>query len=216
MPTLGDLNVDLVTTYQQVQTNTRAVVDLLEYHKAMNSAEHFRSVRYCLNADGYPPHQRAAAFIYLSKAGFNGLYRVNGKGEYNTAYGQRADLQDLDIDNIEAVGRILSSHRIDVVFQDFEGTDPGHGDLVYCDPPYYEQFDRYTPAGFSYYDQARLRDRAFAWRNAGAHVFVSNSDRAAVRELYEGASAIHEIGAPRSIAADPDSRGLETELLIQI
>lgn len=149
---------------------------------------------------------------------FNGLYRVNRKGEFNVPFGSYANPTICDDELLRAVGKALSPTTMCSI--DFEKTVvvAAKGDAVYFDPPYAplsptSSFTGYTPGGFGAKDQERLRDVAETLIDRGVHVLLSNSDTPFVRELYRGFK-IEEVTAPRRINSKGGKRGNVGELLI--
>lgn len=132
---------------------------------------------------------RAAKFIYLNKTAWNGLYRVNGRGEFNVPFGRPKSNW---ITSAEVLGQSSTALQSATIrFADFEDlvAPAGAGDLVYFDPPYVtghndNGFLEYNKTLFSWDDQVRLRDIAMVLRERGATVVVSNANHASIEALY--------------------------------
>lgn len=152
--------------------------------------------------------QRTAAFIYLNKAGFNGLCRYNKSGRFNVPFG-KAPSVSFDKENFVACGELLQ--RATLSHAPFDSQQFGAGDFVYCDPPYDDTFNGYQPGGF---DQIRLAEYAGNWANRGAKVCLSNSDTPNIRRLYADWD-ITELSAPRSVSRNGAGRKPVTELVIR-
>ena len=160
----------------------------------------------------------AAWFIFLNKMGFNGLYRVNSKNQFNVPFGNNKRSQIFDQANLEACSDAL--RRAEVEHEDFsrveERAQPG--DLVYFDPPYVplsstSYFTSYTVKGFTNEDQIRLRDLALRLKEKGVQVILSNSSTA--RNLYNhGSFSLQRVLASRAVNSKADRRGKIAELLI--
>ena len=169
-----------------------------------------------------PYVERAARFIYLNRTCYNGLYRVNRKGEFNVPIGRYDKPKIVDRQNLLAVATALES--TDLRTGDFGDVtaDCGEGDLVYLDPPYdplseTSQFTSYTREGFHREEQERLAQAFRAMAARGATVILSNSDTQLIRELYanlDPAPVVDEVEVPRSINSKGRSRGKIKELLI--
>ncbi len=165
------------------------------------------------------PISRAARLIFLNKAGFNGLYRVNRKGAFNVPWGKRPRVRTFDTENLQACASTLDRWA-SLQQGDFSAVtaDAGAEDLVYFDPPYAPKtatasFTSYTGGGFSIDDQRRL---AVAFRDLvarGCYVVASNADLPVVRDLYAGFEH-HTVPARRSINRKGDGRGPVDELVI--
>ncbi|WP_309736163.1 Dam family site-specific DNA-(adenine-N6)-methyltransferase [Microbacterium sp. SORGH_AS_0428] len=135
--------------------------------------------------------QRAARFLYLNRAAWNGLYRVNAKGEFNVPYGKPRSGNHLDPNNLRAASQLLAGSNVLMQHGDFEQAlgSAGEGDFVFLDPPYAsskrrESFVDYNEKLFTWDDQVRLAARAEELRRAGAHVVVTNAFNTDIRDLY--------------------------------
>lgn len=217
--TLNDFNPDLVETYRAIRDSPEEVIDLL---KAMPfSPELYESLR---RNKPDSPAERAARIIYLNKTTYNGLYRVNQKGEFNAPIGDFGGREPriLDAPNLRDVSRVLS-YGVGIYTGDFVQAVAGarEGDFVYFDPPYVplnttSSFTTYTRDGFTLDDQRRL---AFCIRDLthkGVKIIASNSDTATVRSLYQdfGNFDIHSIPVRRPINSVGTARGFVEEVLI--
>ena len=208
---LSDVNAELALTYQVVRNHPAALIDLLTEHAERHSRTYYLSVR---KRTGTPTAVEVAArFIYLNKTCFNGLYRVNKKGQFNVPMGRYKNPTICDSKGIKAASQVLS--KASVRIRDFAKISPSPGDFVYCDPPYDGTFTGYDAGGFDDAHQKRLRDSAVQWHNGGAFVMLSNADTPLIRTLYGQAPfTIHEITAPRTINCDGNGRESVGELLI--
>jgi DNA adenine methylase len=165
------------------------------------------------------PIVRAARFIFLNKAGFNGLYRVNKKGEFNAPWGQEPTVRTFEPDNI-ADANFLLNWKTTILTGDFEDAiaTASAGDFVYFDPPYVEvsetsDFTSYTAEGFGMEDQKRLYRRFKKLYQLGVYAIISNSDSPVLREMF-AEFEIHEVDAKRNINSKGEGRGPVKELLI--
>jgi DNA adenine methylase len=210
---LGDANADLIAMYETVRDNVEHVIRELAAHQVQHSEQHYYATRDMWNDRLYKATavQRAAAFIYLNKTCFNGLYRVNRKGAFNVPVGSYASPTICDADGIRAASVALA--RAELRTGDYRDCvhDAREGDFVYFDPPYDETFNGYTSAGK--FDQATLAAVARELVNRGCHVLLSNSDTPWVRELYADFD-IADVVAPRFVNSDATGRAGIVELLI--
>lgn len=208
---LSDINMQLILTYQMIKENPDLVIDLLHIHTENNSRrgkEYYYEVR---QAEEQPSAEEfAARFIFLNKTCFNGLYRVNRKGEFNVPYGRYDNPRICDEKNLHAAS--LALLNADLNFDDFTNIHPSRGDFVYCDPPYDGTYANYDADGFDKDDQIRLRESVERWHRAGVKVMLSNSDTCFIRELYADFNR-HEVTGNRSINSNGNGRGSVTELI---
>ena len=211
---LSDTNSDLIETYRAIQVDPSAVRSALKRHKTAHSDGYYYEMRSRCPSDSV---ERAARFLYLNRTCWNGLYRVNLKGEFNVPRGTK-DLILLPDEDFKDVARALA--KAEVQCCDFAQTlaRAQRGDLVYVDPPYtvkhnYNGFIKYNQSIFSWDDQVRLRDACFDARVRGATVIISNADHMSVRELYREADLAESVSRASVIAGKSAARQRTTELL---
>lgn len=215
----SDTNPELVNAYAALRDELGEVLAHLERHEAAHDRAHYYAVRASVPRG---VAERAARFIYLNRTCFNGLYRVNSKGEFNVPMGRYTNPRILDRENLEAVSSVLRS--VEVRAADFAEllSEARAGDLVYLDPPYQplsrtSSFTAYTKDGFGELEQERLARLFAAAVDKGATVILSNSGDARVRELYENlnpAPRIDEVQVKRAINSKTSRRGPVGELLV--
>lgn len=208
---LGDANADLIIAYRAVVHDVEHVIDLLRGHQVLHSESHYYATRDAFNRAALPLLERAAAFIYLNKTCFNGLWRVNSRGEMNVPMGAYKNPAICTPGALRAAGEALRG--ADLRAGDYRDCvhDAKECDLVYFDPPYDAAFNAYTPGGA--FDQERLAETARALAVRGCHVIVSNSDTPRIRALYQDFQ-IERVKAARSVNADAAGRGDVDELII--
>lgn len=220
---LNDLNEELMNCYFVIRDNLEDLIEALRPHEEKKSSQrYFYKVRKWDREPDflskYDQVQRAARTMYLNRTCYNGLYRVNSKGEFNVPFGRYKNPTVLDEDNLRAVSEALQS--VELHNQDFamvlDWAKPG--DFIYFDPPYQPRsetsnFTSYTKENFDLKEQTRLRDvfRALAFR--GCYVALSNSYTREIEDLYEGFNP-EIIHAARSISCKADGRGKIKEYLI--
>jgi DNA adenine methylase len=217
---LNDCNADLVNMYRCVAGHVEAVIKRLARHKRDHSQEHYYEVRDRWNArrKGDSDVERAAAFIYLNKTCYNGLWRVNSKGGFNVPMGRYTDPPICDAPKLRAASHVLrqatltTGHYADAV------ADAGKGDFVYFDPPYdpvspTASFTSYTAGDFGADDQRALAELMRTLADRGAHVMLSNSDTPFVRKLYHG-FRIEQVPCARAINSKASSRGAVMEVIV--
>jgi DNA adenine methylase len=221
---LCDINPDLVSTYKTVRDHAAELARELSKLAKQHDKERYYEVRELFNQRPSRPSQRsdierAAMFIYLNKTCFNGLYRVNRRGEFNVPMGAYKNPGILDADNLFAASALLA--RADIRCTSFETllSEARPGDFVYMDPPYEPlsrtaNFTSYAQEGFSQADQTRLRDVFRELDRRGTKLMLSNSDVPFIRDLYRGFQ-IDTIMAPRAVSCDAATRGPVKEVVVR-
>lgn len=209
---LGDVNEELISCYRCIRDQPQKLIAALR--KKSNSAEDYYAVR---ASKPRTELSRAARFLYLTRLSFNGIHRVNLRGEFNVPYGHKTHLRPVDSEQLETTSRALSAATLEV--GDFEATTKraSKGDFVFFDPPYTvahanNGFVKYNENIFSWADQVRLAKCARSLASRGCHVLVSNADHASVRSLYKGIEH-HVIKRHSVIAASSTHRRKITESL---
>lgn len=216
---LRDSNKELINCFRIVRDRPQELMLVLdEYDNAFRTGgdDYFYTIR--KQHDLTDDLLRAARTIFLNKTCFNGLWRVNAKGEFNTPVGSNKNPNLYSRDNLLAASAALQDAQLEA--QDFRKTveEARRGDFIYCDPPYlpissYSDFKRYTPAQFREADQVELARVFRELDDKGCHVVLSNSEHPRTRELYAG-FPIQIVSAPRFINCKPGGRGNICELII--
>ncbi len=193
--------------------------ELLIDRLAQLAESHDKNQYYRVRSQGGPhgdPVETAARLIYLNRTCYNGLWRVNRRGEFNVPIGSYRNPAILDAGNLRACSAALRSATI--ACRSYLRITPKPGDFVYADPPYDMAFSSYAAEAFGEDDQERLRDQALKWHQAEALVMLSNADTSLIRRLYrfDGSPfSLHRVSAPRAISRDPAGRGKVAELVIR-
>lgn len=227
----SDLNVELINTWVQVRDNLDSVVSVLR--DFTNNEQFFKTVRSWDRKEGglerRDPAERAARMIFLNKTCFNGLYRVNSRGEFNVPYGRNPRANFADVRSLEKVRETLQMNlRIhpsngQLAVSDYKSAadSAGAGDVIYFDPPYEplkptSSFVSYQRLGFSKDDQVALRDAAVSAMARGARVIVSNSTADFINEIYSEELGFQKqvVTASRAISASVNGRQKVHEFLI--
>ena len=156
--------------------------------------------------------------MYLNKACFNGLYRVNSKNEFNVPFGKKEKINTYEGNNLITVSNYLTMNDIKILCVDFEESvkDAKKGDFVYFDPPYDSDtstFNSYTEEGFGKEEQIRLARVFKELSDKGVYVMLSNHNTVLVRDLYKNYN-FHFIEAKRDINANGKKRGKVEEVII--
>ena len=214
--TLSDLNPRLTRTYRGIQQNAAAVIKRLSN---MPNEEAFFLSQRKRDIDQCDDTELAAWMIYLNRTAFNGLYRVNRKGQFNVPFGHYKKPKICDQNNLFTVAQQLEG--VEIAEGDFEriAANAKRGDFVYFDPPYapigrHSDFTRYTSESFNVDSQVRLCDLARRLKRNGVNVLLSNSDTPIVRDLYADSFAIDSVLVNRHISAKGSARGKVGEVII--
>lgn len=211
-PVLNDLNKDLIRTYEAIQQEDllELVLRRLAHHQRKHDEKHYYRTRAWWNdmtgqrlGNARDLQVReAAAFLYLNRTCFNGLWRVNANGQFNVPVGRYKNPAICRPAHLRQAHATLKGA---VLYHGDYGDAamvPVAGDVVYVDPPYDpitpESFTGYTAASFGPEEQSGLARTVQALGDLGCHVLVSNSDTRFVRELYRGAR-IDRVMAKRTI-----------------
>lgn len=211
---LSDLNSELIELYKTIRDQPKAIESKLLAHQGRHSKDYYYQIR-----SEVPTNRidRAVRFLYLNRTCFNGLYRVNQRGEFNVPIGTKTKVI-FENESFQDLSRTLERAELEVA--DFEVTIDRtmEGDFLYVDPPYtvahnFNGFVKYNDHIFSWDDQVRLKgalDRDVA---RGVFVIVSNANHTSIDELYTGFGIKHEM--PRhSVIAGPAGRRVPTSELL--
>ena len=221
---INDSNEELINVYKVLcdETKFNKLVKTLNNHETNHSEEYYYNLR---NKDRnrssfnrLADYTRAARTIYLNKACFNGLYRVNSKNEFNVPFGKKEKVNTYEGSNLMLVSYYLTSNKIEILNTDFEKavSTAKKGDFIYFDPPYDSDtstFNSYTEDGFGKEEQIRLARVFKELSNKGCYVMLSNHNTTLVKELYKDFN-IHVIEAKRNINANGKKRGKVEEVII--
>ncbi|WP_296405428.1 DNA adenine methylase [Psychrobacter sp.] len=219
---INDYNAELINVYEVVRDNVEELIEDLATHK--NDSEYFYSIRSQDREEGFDnlsALKRASRVIYLNKTCFNGLYRVNSSGEFNTPFGNYKNPNIVNKPVLIAVSKYLNNNNISFLSCDFEDALKGarRGAFVYLDPPYdpvskSSNFTGYVEGGFGVDQQERLRDVCIKLDQKGIKFLLSNSATSFIKDLYKDFEII-EIGAKRHINSIASKRGEVTEVLVR-
>jgi len=155
----------------------------------------------------------AARVLWLNRRCFNGLMRVNRRGDLNVPMGKWTGAPPALPTRQEILDWGAALQRVDI-WSDVHPAPP-EGWVYYADPPYWSGFTQYTKEGFKWKDQVLAADLASAFARDGAHVICSNSNTPEIRELYEARGfTIHEVSRPGTINSNGAKRARVGELLM--
>lgn len=220
---INDLNGDLMLVYEVIRDDVEMLIASLQKHE--NSSEYFYQLRDLdRNKESYKglsKVEKASRIIYLNKTCYNGLFRVNSSGEFNSPFGHYKNPNIVNEPVLRAVSKYLSSPNIQLFNEDFAVTlqRVPRGGFVYLDPPYdpvsdTANFTGYNRGGFDRTEQIRLKECCDALTQRGVKFLLSNSATDFIQELY--AEYIREIVyAKRAVNSDASKRGSVPEVLIR-
>lgn len=215
---LSDLNEDLMECYLIVKNNVRKLIESLKQFQTKHSKEFFYKLRDDYNCNLLHKIERAAVFIYLNKTGFNGLYRVNSKGEFNVPFGNYKNPTIFNEDNLLAVSGLLKNAELHTMSFEKVLNYAETNDFIYLDPPYYplngtSKFTSYTKDNFLEKEQKKLAEVFRELDKRGCKVMLSNSNTEFIKNLYQDYRN-ETVNANRFINCDGTKRGIITELVI--
>lgn len=213
---LCDTNAELVNVYTVVRDELPGLVrNLRGYRYDKKLFYEVRSQR----PDSLDEVARAARFIYLNRTCFNGLYRVNRRGEFNVPFGRYTNPTILDLPRLQKASRVLQ--EAEVRLTDFAAVDEEakRGDFVYFDPPYVPRnrtssFTAYTAEAFDMAAQERLAELFRRLDRRGCKLMLSNSDTEPVHKLFKG-FRVERVPANRNINARASARGAIYEVIVR-
>ena len=221
---INDYNKELMNVFECIKDSLKfeKMCKELNHHEAMHSEEYYYDIRNLdrdkKKFDRLSDYKRAARTIYLNKACFNGLYRVNSKGQFNVPYGKKKSINTYEGQNLGIICGYLNYNDIKIMSVDFEEAvkDAKKGDFIYFDPPYDSDsniFNSYTESGFGKDEQRRLARVYRELSDRGCYVMLSNHNTELVNELYKDFN-IHVIEAKRNINSNGKKRGNVEEVII--
>lgn len=229
---INDINQELICTYRVIKENVEDLIAELsriqsEYipMDAEDRKAYFMEKRARFNTKQTAPVETAALFIFLNRTCFNGLYRVNSKGEFNVPHGKYANPRICDAENLRACSAVLQ--KVVILCGDFAETGrfAGPDTLFYFDPPYKpitetSSFTSYAKEGFDDNEQFRLRDFCDQISKEKALFIASNSDPKDINPTEDFFDNIYRnffikrVSAARMINSDASGRGAISELMI--
>ena len=219
---VNDLNQDLITVYRVIKENADALIEHLSRHE--NTPEYFYRIR-DLDRDreayaALSDVEKASRLLYLNKTCYNGLFRVNASGAFNSPYGHYRRPNIVNEQTIRGVSRYFNSCDITFFSEDFAAVldRVPRGGFVYLDPPYdpvsdTASFTGYNRGGFGREEQVRLKACCDALTARGVRFLLSNSATPFIRELY---SSYHVsiVQARRAVNSVASRRGAIEEVLV--
>lgn len=215
---LSDRNVELIEAYTTVRDHVGALIaELSEHQRFATDSEYFYALR-ATPTETLSPIERSARLIFLNKTCFNGLYRVNRKGQFNVPFGRYVRPRVLREDALLAASRALQG--VTLLVSDFGAAvaKAKAGDAVYFDPPYVPvsssaSFTAYHRSPFGPPEHQRLTQIYQNLQRRGVASLLSNSDTPETRSLYRNLE-VETVRASRAINSKGGRRGAINELLV--
>ena len=220
---ISDLNSDLVLAYTTIRDKPDELISSLKNH-SRNYQKDSKSYYYAIReSNPRSAVAKTSRLLFLNRTCFNGLYRVNSKGEFNVPLGRYTNPNIVNEENLQSVSQVLNSQKVSINCRDFGAVvdEAKKDDLVYFDPPYQPvsetaNFTSYTNRSFTYKDLKRLAKLCLKLDSKGCNVLLSNSNSQEVVEMFtEKNWKIKKIEANRAINSDSKKRTGHYELLIK-
>jgi DNA adenine methylase len=216
---LSDTNEELINCFVVVRDKPSELIELLSNHRKKHSKAYYYAVR-SIESDRLDGVRKAARLIYLNKTCFNGLYRVNSKGQFNVPMGDYQNPHIFDKNTVLRASQLLQGVHLRVMTFEKVLDFAEKGDFVYFDPPYIplsktSSFTQYFKGSFSVKEQKRLSEVFSLLDLRGCFVMLSNSDHALTRELYRDYEKnIVMVRAKRMINSVASKRGAINEAVV--
>jgi DNA adenine methylase len=220
---VNDINIELIGVYEVIKSDVEALINALQNFK--NESDTFYAVRdWDRDKEKYASLskiEKAARILYLNKTCYNGLFRVNNAGEFNSPFGNYRNPNIVNAPTLRAVNTYLNTAKIQLTSLDYTESLNAlpKGAFVYLDPPYdpvsdTSSFTGYSKGGFTRDDQIRLRECCDTLNARGIKFMLSNSATDFMREQY-AAYHISVVQAKRAINSDATKRGEVDELVVR-
>lgn len=221
---INDSNEELINLYKVVKNDVDSLIR--EVSSYPYDKDFYYSIRELDRREGFPDFlsdiKRAARTLYLNKTCFNGLYRVNKKGQFNTPFGKYSNPTICKEQDLKDVSSYFNDNDISIMSGDFAqcAKDAQEGDFVYLDPPYVplsktSSFTSYTKEGFEDCDQRRIKSIIDDLSNNGVYVLMSNSSSPDVFDLYSSDYNVETVKVARKVNSKAHKRNKIDEFLIK-
>ena len=217
---LSDINDELITAFNVIKTDTEPIINKLKEHKKNHltqKKDYYYQIRQ-MDPSKLTKLEKAARFIYLNKTCFNGLYRVNSKGQFNVPMGSYKNPDIVQAEKLRMISNLLKNVKAKKMSFECVVKLAKKGDFIYFDPPYYplkkgKSFTTYTKHNFLENEQKKLADVFKQLDKKGCKVMLSNSDTQFIKKLYQDYT-IHIVKASRVINSNSTERGKIKEVVI--
>lgn len=220
---INDINTELINVYKQIKKNPNELINILQIHKKKHCHDYYyqiRNIDRTKKINKLSDVEKAARTIYLNRVCYNGLYRVNSKGEFNVPLGRYVNPEIVFEEKLIEISKYLNNTSIEIRNVDFQEAvrDAKEGDVIYFDPPYdYEEsgFTSYTSDRFTREDLERLKILCDDLIDRGCSVILSNNDTTYVNDLFlDNKYTIDHVLAKRMINCKGKKREAVHEVII--
>lgn len=221
---INDFNSELINVYQTIKDNPEELIENLKLH--VNDSEYYYNIRSLDRSEDYNELtniEKASRIIYLNKTCYNGLYRVNNSGEFNSPFGRYKNPNIVNETVLKAVSNYLNKANIEIRNDDYAdillNIKKNSKSFVYLDPPYHpisetSNFTGYVQGGWDIFDQIRLKEACDVLNANNIKFLLSNSASQQIIDLYNDYK-IEIVKANRYINSNPNNRGEVDEVLIK-
>lgn len=220
---INDINSELINLYRVIKDDVEGLIEDLSKHE--NNADYFYEIRsWDRDANIYEKLsniERASRIHYLNKTCYNGLFRVNQAGQFNSPFGRYENPNIENAITLRAVSKYFNEMNVELKNVDFEEAVRGirKGAFVYFDPPYdpisdSSNFTGYTKGGFDRKEQIRLKELCDKLNEKGIKFLLSNASTDFILELYKD-YRVEIIKAKRAINSNGGARGEIDEVLVR-
>lgn len=212
---INDINEDLISAYKCIRDEPNALIKELLRLESQTTKRDFEIMR---RFKPRSPLQKAVRFIYLNKTCFNGIWRVNAKGEFNVPWGKKKNLKLVDEQNLTTISDFLHGSRITNFHYRKAVASAKKGDLVYFDPPYLPlsrtaSFSAYSKEGFNEEEHRALAELIGELTDKGVYVLLSNSDTELTNNIYGKFLNLKTVDLHRTISGRTHGRFKITEII---
>jgi DNA adenine methylase len=221
--TLGDKNAQLIMTFGAVRSDPeRTFSELQDLRALLDAAEEPRDVYYRVRDDynAELPRPAAAKFIFLNRLCWNGLYRVNQKGQFNVPYGRPKPSNSFPtLDELRAASAALTRVRLRATSWETTIAAARPGDFIFLDPPYYSDVTvedtKYGRKRFGLDEHERLAARLVSLSRRDVGFVLTNSGEPEMVALYEDAGlSVTRVLSPRTISSKVNDRTPVAEVIV--
>ena len=212
---LSDINKELINLYVIMRDNPKELKGQLVYHQERHTKEHYYKIRDVILTDNL---KCAGRLLYLNRACYNGMYRVNKQGKFNVPIGTKNNFT-YDIDQFDQYANCLK-HATLICGDFYEIINKAKkNDFIFADPPYATSgkanFTKYNDELFVWQDQLRLHEALVNAKARGAKIVLTNVYCKEIIEMYKNDGFyVHILQRSSNIAGQADKRGKVKELMI--
>ena len=212
---ISDANQELINCYLVVRDRVEELIPSLKKH--VYDKEYYYSVRE-IDPESLSAVERASRTIFLNRAGFNGLYRVNSQGKFNVPFGRYTNPTFCDEVNLRVCSRAIRGKTVSCSSFENALSSAKRGDFAYLDPPYIPvsetaNFTAYQRNGFGMENQEKLAEVIEELTRKGVRAMLSNADVPWIHERYREFN-IRVIKANRNVNSDASRRGPVGEVVV--